>query len=264
MPRYIPSPKPLSKEVMFMGIDIRFPNITATDTEGKMLQMQSYMHQLVEQLNWALSTVDNAIQGNTANVVMPSQMAQKSEEEAVNTFNSIKALIIKSADIVTAYEDVMTRDFNGTYFAESDFGDYLEKTTSSIEENSHKITETFNKVETITKDDGSGRLDKLEKDVNGYINRGWLGKYPSGDLEGQDAFGIAVGETTDGVYKNYAWFTSKRLSFFDENFNEVAYIGSSQNSSSKLYINTAHFLGNVQMGGYIADTSDGIAFLWGG
>jgi hypothetical protein len=53
-----------------MGIDIRLPNITATDTEGKMAQMQSYMHQLVEQLNWALATVDNAIQGNTAGDVL--------------------------------------------------------------------------------------------------------------------------------------------------------------------------------------------------
>ena len=70
-------------------IDIRLPNITATDTEGKMSQMQSYMHQLVEQLNWALATVDNAIQGNTANVVMTAQNGSKSEENAVDTFNSI-------------------------------------------------------------------------------------------------------------------------------------------------------------------------------
>lgn len=244
-----------------MGLDIRLPNITATDTEGKMSQMQSYMHQLVEQLNWALATVDNAIQGNTANVSVTSQNGSKSEESAVDTFNAIKALIIKSADIVSAYEESMKTSFNGEYIAVSDFGTYLEKTESKVEANSHNISESFEKIETITNSNGDGRLDSLEK-VNGYIKRGFLGKYPSGDLEGQEAFGMAVGETTDGVYKNYAWFTAKRLSFFDENFQEVAYIGSTKNASSKLYINTAHFLGSVQFGGYKADTTDGLAFVW--
>ena len=243
-----------------MGLDIRLPNITATDPEGKMSQMQSYMHQLVEQLNWALSSVDNAIQGNTANVVMTSQNGSNSEEDAVNTFNSIKALIIKSADIVKAYEESMKTEYNGEYIAVSDFGTYLEKTNVTIEENSHYISEAFAKVETITREDREGRLDKLEDDVretNGYINRGWLGKYQNGDLQGQDAFGIAVGETTDGVYKNYAWFTSKRLSFFDENFNEVAYI-----SSNRLYIKDAAFTDTVVLGNYKVDTSNGLAFVW--
>lgn len=243
-----------------MGIDIRFPNITATDTEGKMSQMQSYMHQLVEQLNWALSTVDNAIGGNTSNVVVTAQNGSNSEEDAVNTFNSIKALIIKSADIVKAYEESMKTEYNGEYVAVSDFGTYLEKTNVTIEENSNNISETFSKVETITNDKGEGRLDELEtvvNETNGYIHRGWLGTYQNGDLKGQEAFGIAVGETTDGVYKNYAWFTSKRLSFFDEGFNEVAYI-----SSNRLHITDAIFRGTVQFGGYKADTSDGLAFTW--
>lgn len=248
-----------------MSIDIRLPNITATDTEGKMSQMQSYMHQLVEQLNWALSTVDNAIQGNTSNVVMTSQSISKSEEEAADTFNSIKALIIKSADIVTAYEETMMKDFNGKYFAESDFGKYLEETHALIEENSHNITETFNKVETITNTDGNGILDKLDADVretNTYIKRGYLGEYINGDRKGQTANGIAVGETITNAnglpeFKGCAWFTAGRLSFLDESNYEVAYI-----SSNKLYITDAVFQDSVIFRNYKVDTSDGLAFLW--
>lgn len=239
-----------------MSIDIRLPNITATDTEGKMSQMQSYMHQLVEQLNWALSTVDNAIQGNASNVVMTSQKPQNSEKEAIDTFNSIKALIIKSADIVHAYEDVMMRDFNGTYFAESDFGTYLENTKHTIEDNSKYTKDEFAKVQTIT----TGLENEL-KETEAYIKRGEL--YV--DEYGNTVYGVEVGQTdANNVFSYYARFTAKRLSFYDEYGNEVAYIGSTEKSGSKLYINTAHFLGNVQMGGYIADTSDGIAFLWGG
>lgn len=246
-----------------MGIEIRLPNITATDTEGKMSQMQSYMHQLVEQLNWALSTVDNAIGGNTSNVVMTSQSASKSEDNSVDTFNSIKALIIKSADIVTAYEDVMREGFNGEYFADSDFGQYINDTKLAIETNSKNITDTFTSVEKISNAEGTGSFDEYVKDVDAYIRRGRLGEYQDGPLKGQTAYGVAVGEktTTNGVetFNGYAWFTAGRLSFFNESGNEVAYI-----SKSKLYITNATFLGNVQMGQYIVDTSDGIAFLWGG
>ena len=228
-----------------MGIDIRFPNITATDTEGKMSQMQSYMHQLVEQLNWALSTVDNAIQGNTANVVMTSQKAQNSEEEAVNTFNSIKALIIKSADIVTAYEETIREELKGEYVAVSDFGTYTQKTDLVIEKNSKDINEVYTNVQTIGED---------VKTTNAYIKRGYLGD----DKQGNAVYGIAVGETNeDGEYKQYAWFTSSKLSFFDGGGNEVAYI-----SKNRLNITDAIFHGTVQFGGYKADTSDGLAFTW--
>ena len=225
--------------------DIRLPNITATDTEGKMAQMQSYMHQLVEQLNWALATVDNAISGNTSNVVMTAQNGSKSEEDAVDTFNSIKALIIKSADIVHAYEETMREDFNGEYVAVSDFGTYTEKTNLAIETNSKEVTELYTNVQSIDKD---------VKETNTYIKRGYLGD----DKSGNAVYGIAVGETNeDGKFIQYAWFTSSKLSFFDGSGNEVAYI-----SKNRLYITDATFLGSVQFGDYKADSSDGLAFLW--
>ena len=228
-----------------MSLDIRLPNITATDTEGKMAQMQSYMHQLVEQLNWALSTVDNAIQGNTSNVAVTSQKAQNSEEDAVSTFNSIKALIIKSADIVSAYEETIREDFSGEYVAVSDFGTYTQKTDLAIETNSRGVSELYTNVQTIGDD---------VKETNAYIRRGYLGD----DKSGNAVYGIAVGETNeDGEYKQYAWFTSDKLSFFDGGGNEVAYV-----SKNRLYITDATFLGTVVFGNYKADTSDGLAFTW--
>ena len=229
-----------------MGIDIRFPNITATTPEGQMSQMQSYMHQLVEQLNWALATVDSAIGGNTSNVVMTQQSGSKSkEEEAVDTFNSIKALIIKSADIVTAYEESIKESFKGEYVAVSDFGTYTEQTNLSIETNSKGISELYTNVQSI---DGDVR------ETNAYIKRGLLGY----DDNGNAVHGISVGETNeDGEYKKYAWFTAGKLSFFDGSGYEVAYI-----SSNRLYIKDATFLGTVQFGKYKMDTSDGLAFTW--
>ena len=227
-----------------MNIDLRFPNINATTPEGQMAQMQSYMHQLVEQLNWALNSLDEAVTGNTSSVVINKPNEALTPEEAVNTFNSIKSLIIKSADIVKAYEETIKTDFNGEYLAISDFGEYSEKTNASIEENSKGLTAVYTNVQTIG--------DEVRK-TNAYIKRGYLGYHKR--LE-KDAYGIGVGETDDnGVYKNYAWFTADGLSLYDGE--EVAYI-----SRNKLYIKDAVFLGTVQLGKYKIDTSDGLAFLW--
>ena len=152
-----------------MSIDIRFPNITAASADGKMAQMQSYMHQLVQQLNWALNTVSEAEKGNTANVTIAAKDGI-SPEDAADTFNSIKALIIKSADIVKAYEETIKTDFNGEYFAGSDFGTYLSETNASIEQNSQGVQENYRNVQTLKTD-----FDENVKDTEAYIRRGLLG-----------------------------------------------------------------------------------------
>lgn len=243
-----------------MSIDIRLPNITAPTTEGQMAQMQSYMHQLVEQLNWALNTVSNAQSGDAPNIVIDKQDKDISPKEAEDTFNSIKALIIKSADIVRAYEQTMRTTYNGEYIAVSDFGTYMEKTNKTVEENSKYTNEVYTNIQTITNESGGGRLDILEREsreTNAYIKRGLLGY----DDNGNAIYGVEVGETNeDGTYTKYARFTSDRLSFYDADSNEVAYIG-----AGCLFIKgKAVFLGEVQFGGYQADTTDGLAFTWVG
>lgn len=236
-----------------MGIDLRFPNINAPTTEGQMAQMQSYMHQLVQQLNWALNTISDAQSGNASSVAAIKASKDISPKEAENTFNSIKALIIKSADIVKAYEETMTTNYNGEYIAVSDFGTYMAETDQRVETNSEYTRESFAKVETIT----SG-LDKEIRETNAYIQRGFLG---SDKETGEAAYGIAVGETdANGVYRGYAWFTADKLTFFDENEYPVAVIG---NGCLRI-IGKSQFDGDVRFGGYMMDTSEGIAFTWVG
>ncbi len=234
-------------------INFRLPNITATTAEGKQQQMQSYMHQLVEQLNWAWNTVVSAQSGNTSAPVVVQQSEPVSSQEAEATFNSIKALIIKSADIIKAYETTFFSSFNGKYFADSDFGTYIEETNRKVEENSKGVTESFTNIQQV-----AVALGSLEDDVrttNAYIRRGLLGY---GD-NGSAVYGIEVGETnSEGAFRKYARFTADRLSFFDNNDDEIAYIG-----AGCLYVNgKTVFLGEIQLGGYKTDTSDGLAFTW--
>lgn len=237
-----------------MGININLPNITSTTPDGKIQQLQSYLYQMAEQLNWALSTIETEGSNVTSSSAIKFEQSEGvTQQEAEETFNSIKALIIKSADIVKAYEETIMSNFKGEYFADSDFGTYVEETSRTVVENSKYGEETYTNVQTI-----QGKVEYIEdetKEINASIKRGLLGY----DDEGNAVYGVAVGETNDkGVYQKYAWFTADRLSFFDANGTEVAYIG-----AGCLYIlGTSRFIGSVFFGGYKADTSDGLAFTW--
>ena len=228
-----------------MSFDIRLPNITGKTEAEQMVQVKSYLHQLVEQLNWALNTVNSAQEGNASAPVEYTQGKPSTAQEAEDTFNSIKALIIKSADIVKAYETTIFSDFNGKYFAESDFGTYIKETNRTVEENSKGVKDTFDITQQIKTD-----MEDYIEETKGYIYRGELD---------DGKIGIEIGEKDkDGVFHHYARFTSDKLSFYDRNDDEVAYIG-----AGCLYVrgNTV-FLGEIQLGGYKTDTVDGLAFTW--
>lgn len=236
-----------------MSIDIRYPNITAKDEAGQLTQVRSYLHQLVEQLNWAINTIEvggaMVVDANGR----PVAAADAEKEDPVSTFNSIKALIIKSADIVKAYEETIFRDFNGKYFADSDFGTYIEETNRKVEENSKGVTDVFTNVQRITSD-----LDELAEETrttNAYIRRGLLDY----DDNGKAIYGVEVGETTEsGAFLRYARFMADKLSFYDAGGYEVAYIG-----AGCLYVvGKTVFMGEIQLGYYKTDTSDGLAFTW--
>lgn len=235
-----------------MSIDIRYPNITAKDEAGQLNQVRSYLHQLVEQLNWAINSIE--VGGAVVVDAKGRPVAAEAEkEDPVSTFNSIKALIIKSADIVKAYEETIISNFNGKYFADSDFGTYIEETNRKVEENSKGVTEVYTNVQQISTD-----LDELAEETrttNAYIKRGLLGY----DDNGNAIYGVEVGETTeDGAFLRFARFMADKLSFYDAGGNEVAYIG-----AGCLYVvGKTVFLGEIQLGYYKTDTSDGLAFTW--
>lgn len=81
--------------------DIRKPMIMAPTTEGQISQIKSYLIQLVEQLNFALRTLESG--GGNA----PSTEVESSPMLTVGLFSEIKSLIMKSRDIVDAHFELM-------------------------------------------------------------------------------------------------------------------------------------------------------------
>lgn len=233
-----------------MSVELRLPNIKGDTPEAQLGHLKSYLYQLVEQLNWALN-----LTGGEDAVVDETKTPAQIEEEERKTFNSIKSLIIKSADIVDAYTEEMTKVFDGRYVAESDFGTFTEETNAAIHQNSTAIDQVYTNVQTIEGTvDGIG--DEMQN-VLAHIRTGLL-YY---DDKGIPVYGLEIGQrnTVDNneTFRKYARFVSNRLSFFDQNDTEVAYI-----SDYKLYITSAQVITGLTVGRYYMDTSDGLAFKW--
>lgn len=235
-----------------MGFDFRFPQITGRTEAEQLAQVKSYMHQLVEQLNWSLNSLETGFSTVVANTVKPSGNSAIEAEDAASTFNSIKSLIIKSAVIVNAYYEEINHRLEGMYVAESDFGTYAEKTDAQIEANSKTIEQRYSSLQTL--------LSEIETSVletNAYIKSGAL-YY---DDDGYPVYGLEIGQTNeeDGaeIFNKFARFTAEKLSFYDKNENEVAYI-----SDKKLYITDAHITGSLTIGRYYCLTANGLAFKW--
>ena len=231
-------------------MNIRMPNISLSDQRAALLDMRSYLWQLAETLNCEMEVI-------TRNEESIRQRIEKAEtgSDARSTFNSIKALIIKSADIVESFYETVSLRLAGEYVAQSEFGDYKEETAAAIDATSRGITQLYEDLQEIITDlEGIG--DQLLA-VTATIRTGYL--YT--DEEGIDRYGLEIGErvTEDGeeIFHKHARFTSDRLSFYDAGDTEIAYI-----SDYTLHITRVEVSGDLTLGHYRIESGDGLAFRW--
>lgn len=240
-------------------IDIRTPQINGKTEKEQLSQVRSYLYQLAEQLQWALKNVDTStdtvVVAPTPRSLLPA--ASQTTESAEATFGSIKALIIKSADIVNAYYEEINKKLIGEYVGQSDFGTFREQTIQEIVSNSTAIEQYFTNIQEIT--DAIDNIDSTLREVNAYIRSGVI--YI--DDNDNPVYGLEIGQTDtvngEKVFSKFARFTSDRLSFYDRNGTEVAYI-----SDYKIHITHAEVQGTLKIGGYLVDTRKGLTFKWVG
>lgn len=226
--------------------DLRYPDINGKTNQQQMEQTRRYLYSLVDQLNFALKEVggSNPVTTTTPNAETASVSRAEKENNAIATFNDIKALIIKSADIVNAYYDEINTRLEGVYVAESDFGSFAQSTTQDIRANSTSIQQLYSNIQAIIADIDSLEHSKIE--TSAYLNSGLLDY----DDSGVPVYGLEIGQrnTIDGVevFNKYARFTSDELSFYDSNNNKVAYV-----SDRKLYITVVEVTGELIRGALV-------------
>lgn len=234
-------------------MNVPMPSLARADTQGALAEMRSYLWQLAEMLNCELENI------TVREADVRRAIAEKTESENPRAvFNAIKALIIGSADIVEQYYETISARLEGQYVAQSEFGEFRQTTSAAIEANAAGITQLYENLQSVTS--ALEDIGDMLIAVTATIRTGYL--YT--DEQGVDWYGLEIGQKNevDGVetFNRFARFTAERLSFFDNNDTEIAWI-----SGYTMHITSAE-IGRLAVGQYSVEPEPGggLAFFWKG
>ena len=168
-----------------------------------------------------------------------------------SSFNQIKSLIIKSAEIVDAYYEQINRRLESVYVANSEFGTYKQEVAGEFTETAERLDGLFTNVQSI-----AGELNQVIA-VSANIRAGLLYEVGTdGDplapelSEGTPVYGVEVGQETerDGevVFDRFARFTAYGMVLYDGGGNISAYI-----TNRQLRIPNAVIEGTLTRGGFV-------------
>lgn len=248
-------------------IDIRLPNITAGTAEGQLRQIQSYLIQFAQQMQYAMNTMETGgFAAEEPRNTGRGNRQESQEEKAQNSFAEIKSLIIKSADIVHAYYEEIDSllKLSGEYAAEAHFPDgsasFVEHTTAQFGANSSRIQALFTDTQTIQSNvDAINSAISSDGDTttilstNAWAKIGKIGEKESGHY----IYGMEIGQTDEVngavVYRKYARYTSDGVYLYDGDGIECARLANGQLIATKARLSV------LQMGGFqtIVNLEDG-------
>lgn len=226
--------------------------------QEQLVRQYSYLFQMAQQLNVALGQLES---GGTA---APSGGTAAPAAEREQQYQTLKSMIVKTADTVQRRMDQLSAKLTGEYVAASEFGTYVERLNAYLEANPEALTQYYSffadlqaSTETV-----SAAFEQYRLETEGYIRTGIVcydGAVPQ--------YGVAVGQNlicreVDGetvVEQNdfRATFTASKLSFWQD-ASEVAYV-----SNNRLYITNITVLGAIAVGQWSVEAAEGgLAFRW--
>ena len=177
----------------------------------------------VETIDGHVKEVDNQVEGVNGSV-----------QNVQNLTNSLNASV---QDTEGAIKDANEKVDN-TNQDIADLKDATAKASASVEDINKTIEALNEEIERLKS------IDFIE--VDSHIHFGYL----YDDDDGIPVYGIEIGQTNfvngDEVFEKYTRFTADRVSFYDQNNNEVAYI-----SDYKLYIANVEIIDTLKMGGFV-------------
>lgn len=235
-----------------MSVNFSPPPTLRGDDKSSLTQMHAFLFRLTEQLNAALNETDrriietehvtgisSTVEGSIGGAGGSGAAGGAGKPSLVEQYESLKSLIIKTADTVHSEMDVIESTLKSDYMAWSDWGSYDERVENVITQTASGVVENY-QFESSAKPlkDQVADFDSYMIGASGFIQRGIIGF----DENGHPIFGIAIGEslkrttkTVDGVdytdvfdmQQSLATYTADRVTFW-QNGVEAAWFSDSE------------------------------------
>lgn len=198
-----------------MNTEIRYPTVNGKTEAEQIGQIKTYLFTLADSLSRTLTLLEERTRG-------PYSAEGKALSRGEGEFEAIKPHIVSSAEVMNACFSTVNRRLKGRYVAKDDFSSYVEDTDLRLEANSRGIDQLYTRMENM--DSLTESMDTALTSVTAHIRSGYL----CDDADGNPVYGVEIGQTTvaDGVetFNKFARFSAGRLTFYDDEGNELAHI----------------------------------------
>ena len=147
--------------------------------EQQLVAMRGYLVRLAQSLEPVGRSAAAAAKTGVA-----AGAQEKAAEQIRSTANSLKALIIKTADEITAYTDSRVESFGSLYVAKSDYGNYYNQIETQVAQTARGTVESYHYAEAF------GEMQTYLADLGGQIRRGVIEDPETHEVH----LGIAISE----------------------------------------------------------------------
>ncbi len=208
-----------------MGKRIELPKLPAGQTQEQLQALYSYLYQMAEALNGNLAEIGGNDLTDSEREIVREIVGTGNAEDGRSEAETLKSLIIKTADFVRTELNEYRMNLLGEYVAEGKFGKYVRRTGLNVDVTPTGIQQNYTFQEIIQ------GLKTYEVNAKNYIKTGLLRT-----VDNVPVYGVAIGKdivtfSEDGTEtyndgNKVAELTADELSFW-QNGNKVAgYTGS--------------------------------------
>lgn len=149
--------------------------------EQQLAAMRDYLVRLAQSLEQVgRSSTAPADPKNSA----AAGVQEKTAAQVKSTARALKALIIKTADEITAYTDSKAESFESLYVAKSDYGNYYNQIETQVAQTARSTVESYHYTEAF------GEMNAYLTDLGGQIRRGVIEDPETHEVH----LGIAISE----------------------------------------------------------------------
>ena len=235
-------------------IRIELPPALHGPSEQQLQQVKNYLFRVAQVLNASLNNLSTENFSQNAAASLTGGVNAETKREIQGQYTNLKNLIQKTANEVYAAMDSLELHFDGLYVAKSEFGDFAQATSQTIEANANAIQQNFTYYTELRDTTVSDtEFNTYKTALEAYIRSGLLD-----DSGATPVYGVEIGELGENPVK--VRITSEKISFYNYQA-EVAYI-----SNSSLYITNARITKALTLGNWQIDANTpvygGLSFKW--
>ena len=224
----------------------------------------SYLQDMARQINFAFQQIDDPTSAESVITRAAASAETAAQTSVARQAETLRALIVKTADTVQAAMDELNTRLTGSYIAKSEWGTLRESISNEITATAEGIVQTFSEtidIDSLKQDAADFKDYKMS--TSQYIKTGRLF-----EEDGVVRYGVAVGENLTTVDQDgqtiinrenlAATFTANKLAFWQGGV-QVAYI-----SNNRLYISNVDVLGTLTVGHWEISHTNGFTLRYVG